>query len=64
METHSELMETSFPGQHKPGHHGTGPEEEDDEGQDYNMDAVGGRIAADSHLLQRRRNVAERYEHG
>ena len=34
LEPHGELMETSFPGQHKPGHHGTGPEEEDDEGQD------------------------------
>ena len=25
METHSELMDTSFPSQHNPGQHGTGP---------------------------------------
>ena len=25
LEAHSELMDTSFPSQHNPGHHGTGP---------------------------------------
>ena len=41
LEAHGELMETSFPSQHNPGQHGTGPssakqgwfdEEEEDEG--------------------------------